>query len=99
MAKVYKGTDVILEYTWVEKGSSYLPSELQAAYLLAQLEASRVINGKRMKIWKAYEKALLKISDGNGFRVLKKPAQREHNAHLFWLLFENNFWSFTFCRS
>jgi dTDP-4-amino-4,6-dideoxygalactose transaminase len=70
------------KYGWVDLGSSFLPSELIAAFLLAQLEAVEHIQGLRMKAWKTYHAALLPLEK---LGVLVMP-DRPHNAHLFYLV-------------
>jgi dTDP-4-amino-4,6-dideoxygalactose transaminase len=73
------------KYTWVDIGSSYLPSELVAAFLCAQLECSRTIQADRMKAWKAYDEALRPFqSRGLGTPFI--PQHCEHNAHLYFIL-------------
>jgi dTDP-4-amino-4,6-dideoxygalactose transaminase len=73
------------KYTWVDIGSSYLPSELIAAFLCAQLEYSRTIQADRMKAWKAYDEALRPFqSRGLGTPFI--PQHCEHNAHLYFIL-------------
>jgi dTDP-4-amino-4,6-dideoxygalactose transaminase len=74
------------KYTWVDVGSSYLPSELVAAFLFAQLQHIDEINGRRMAIWKRYESALRSL-EKNGFVSLPViPCECAHNAHMFYLL-------------
>ena len=83
-SKFFRGQ--IDKYTWVDKGSSYLPSELNAAYLWAQLEVAEEILDDRMKKWKLYW-GILNSSD-----VLKErlglpyiPDYCKHNAHMFYI--------------
>lgn len=71
-------------YTWVDVGSSYLPSDLLAAYLWAQLEAREVIQQRRLQIWQAYARALSTAGGGVGLPTV--PEGCEHPAHLFYLL-------------
>ena len=71
-------------YTWVDVGSSYLPSDLLAAYLWAQLEAREVIQQRRLQIWRAYARDL--SAAGASIGVPTVPAGCEHPAHLFYLL-------------
>lgn len=72
------------KYTWVDVGSSYLPSELVAAFLFAQLQHIDEINTARMSIWKKYEAALSGL-EMTGHMTL--PCRDcEHNAHIFYLL-------------
>ena len=73
-------------YTWVDVGSSYLPSDLLAAYLLAQLEAREDIQRRRMAIWQRYEAALSPWAAQHGVGLPSVPAGREHPAHLFYLM-------------
>ncbi|MFZ5630753.1 MAG: dTDP-4-amino-4,6-dideoxygalactose transaminase [Spirochaetota bacterium] len=70
------------KYGWVDLGSSFLPSELISAFLLAQLEAVEHIQGMRMKAWKAYHAALSPLEE---LGVLVMP-DKPHNAHLFYLV-------------
>lgn len=73
------------KYTWVEKGSSYLPSELNAAYLYAQLKKAEVINNRRLTLWREYY-ALLKPLESAGYLQLPViPKECKHNAHMFYI--------------
>ena len=74
------------KYTWVALGSSYLPSELLAAYLTTQLEEFEVIQRKRHHIWKSYSDGLLEWAQRRGFRYQSHPAGCEHPSHLFALI-------------
>ena len=74
------------KYTWVDIGSSYLPSELQAAFLFAQLEQSERITARRMAIYDAYREVLQPLEDAGRLRLPRVPAHCAHNAHLFHLL-------------
>ena len=74
------------KYTWVDIGSSYLPSELIAAFLWAQLESFETIMDRRMKLWLAYHQGL-EAAEKRGF--FRRPILPEHcrsNAHLYHLL-------------
>jgi dTDP-4-amino-4,6-dideoxygalactose transaminase len=73
------------KYTWVDVGSSYLPSELLAAYLLAQLEARDEIQRRRHAIWSGYASALT-TGPARILRLPIVPAGCEHPAHLFYVL-------------
>lgn len=77
------------KYTWMDVGSSYLASELQAAHLLAQLEASKEITKRRMAAWDMYEKDLTKASllEFYGHGVI--PDFCDHNAHIYFLKLDN----------
>jgi dTDP-4-amino-4,6-dideoxygalactose transaminase len=74
------------KYTWVEVGSSYLPSEITAAFLLAQLNKAEEINQKRLGIWNEYHRGLSDLEDRE---FLSRPGlaeKCEHNAHLYYLI-------------
>lgn len=74
------------KYTWVDVGSSYLPSDLLAAFLLAQLEARKIIQAKRKRIWEYYATSLTDWADGNGVRLPVVPPHCEQPYHMFYLL-------------
>ncbi len=82
-SKFFRGQ--IDKYTWVEAGSSYLPSELNAAYLYAQLEQAEEINEKRLSIWNRYWDGLEKLSDEGKIIRPTIPEGCVHNAHMFYL--------------
>lgn len=82
-SKFFRGQ--IDKYTWVEAGSSYLPSELNAAYLYAQLEVADKINEKRLSIWNRYWDGLEKLSDEGKIVRPTIPVGCVHNAHMFYL--------------
>lgn len=77
------------KYTWVDIGSSMLPSEIQAAYLFAQLESAETINLGRLKRWNAYFDKLTKYQDKGTVRLPIIPNQCQHNAHMFYLKFSD----------
>lgn len=77
------------KYTWVDVGSSYLPSELNAAYLLPQLEEAEKINNARIKIWNIYYKGLKEIADKSFIDLPVIPEECEHNAHMFYIKCRN----------
>ena len=88
-----KGTDrsrffrgEVDKYTWVDLGSSYLPSDLQAAYLYAQLEARESILTKRRRIWNTYESELGEWARSHDVRMPSVPEHCKHPFHLFYLL-------------
>ncbi len=70
------------KYTWVDIGSSLLPSEIQSAYLFAQLEVANKINEKRLSIWKDYYSSLDKLSS---IQLPSVPVDCQHNAHMFYI--------------
>jgi dTDP-4-amino-4,6-dideoxygalactose transaminase len=72
-------------YTWVDVGSSYLPSDLLAAYLFAQLEARDEIQSRRHEIWSGYASALAS-GPTRTLRLPIVPAHCEHPAHIFYVL-------------
>jgi len=73
------------KYTWVDTGSSYLPSELNAAYLLAQLESSKQIWDDRIDSWNFYYNELKSLSKRGLIDLPYIPPHCEHNAHMFYL--------------
>lgn len=77
------------KYTWVEKGSSYLPSELNAAYLYAQLEEAEKINKKRLKLWQKYYDLLKPLEEKGWLTLPVIPEKCEHNAHMFYIKVKN----------
>ena len=88
-----KGTDrsrflrgQIDKYTWRDYGSSYLPSDLNAAYLWAQLEQSDTIQNYRMNIWNTYKKAFSDLEKAGKIRLPVIPDGCIHNAHMFYLI-------------
>lgn len=73
------------KYSWVDVGSSYLPSEINAAYLYAQFESADLINDTRMTIWNRYYNEL-KLLESEGYIELPKiPEHCQHNAHMFYI--------------
>ena len=77
------------KYTWVDIGSSYLPSDMIAAFLYAQLEESEKITAKRMHIWNAYDAGLKKLADCRKIRGPYCPTECEHNAHMYYILLKD----------
>ena len=82
-AKFFRGQ--IDKYTWVDFGSSYLPSDINAAYLWAQLEAADKICEARMRVWDRYFKQLAPLEQEGYLSLPHIPAHCEHNAHMFYL--------------
>ncbi len=74
------------KYTWVDLGSSYLPSDLLAAFLYAQLEAREKIQEKRRRVWNRYYESLAGWAERNGVKVPVIPAECEQVYHMFYLL-------------
>lgn len=80
----------INKYGWVDIGSSFLPSDIIAAYLFAQLENIDLIQEKRKKIWQTYFDALLPISLSSGsFSLPTIPHFASNNAHMFYIICDN----------
>lgn len=77
------------KYTWVDLGSSLLPSEIQAAYLWGQLEEAEGINQRRLQIWRKYLDELTPLAEKHNIEVPTVPFECQHNAHMFYLKLEN----------
>jgi len=75
------------KYTWVDTGSSYLPSDILAAFLYAQLEKLDEIQESRLSTWDTYYNRLKEFEDMGIIRLPVIPDYAEHNAHLFYVLF------------
>lgn len=82
-AKFFRGQ--IDKYTWVDAGSSYLPSELNAAYLYAQLELANEITADRMHTWNMYYDAFEELENKERIERPFIPSDCKHNAHMFYL--------------
>ena len=82
-SKFFRGQ--IDKYTWVDAGSSYLPSELNAAYLYGQLEQADKIFDDRMNTWNEYYKAFKDIAEAGKIELPTIPEGCEHNAHMFYI--------------
>jgi dTDP-4-amino-4,6-dideoxygalactose transaminase len=78
------------KYTWVDKGSSYLPSDLLAAFLYAQLEHMKVITRKRKEIYELYYELLKPLSKAGHIVLPTIPSSCETNYHMFHILLQNN---------
>ncbi|TLS67327.1 dTDP-4-amino-4,6-dideoxygalactose transaminase [Mariprofundus erugo] len=74
------------KYTWVDIGSSYLPGELIAAFLWAQLEHAEAITDRRLAIWQRYHEAFEPLEQAGIIRRPVIPQQCRHNAHMYYLL-------------
>lgn len=88
-----KGTDrsrffrgEIDKYTWVDVGSSYLPADLLAAFLRAQLEHRDQIQSMRRQIWEIYARELASWAEANGVRLPIVPAECEQSYHMFYVI-------------
>lgn len=83
-SKFFRGQ--VDKYTWVDIGSSYLPSELVAAFLLAQLEQADDITRRRLAIWDRYHAWAESLERQGRVRRPIVPPDRTHNAHMYYLL-------------
>ena len=88
-----KGTDrsrflrgEVDKYSWIDRGSSYLPSELTVAVLTTQLEVFDTIQRQRHAIWNTYAQSLLPWAERTGAKLMSPPKETEHPAHVFYLL-------------
>lgn len=86
-SKFFRGE--VDKYTWVDVGSSFLPSDILAAVLLAQLEQSDYIMHQRMTIWNLYHQAFAELEQQGKLRRPIIPAECKHNAHLYYILAED----------
>lgn len=82
-SKFFRGQ--IDKYTWVNCGSSYLPSDINAAYLYAQLECADKINENRLELWNQYYKALQPLQSIGKIKLPTIPDGCVHNAHMFYM--------------
>ncbi|MDQ2681309.1 MAG: dTDP-4-amino-4,6-dideoxygalactose transaminase [Candidatus Eremiobacteraeota bacterium] len=78
------------KYTWVDIGSSYLPSEIIAAFLWAQLESADALLKKRLTIWQAYHERLEGLESRGLLRRPIIPPECGHNAHMYYVLVESS---------
>ena len=82
-SKFFRGQ--IDKYTWVNYGSSYLPSDMNAAYLYAQLEMADEINDARIAIWNRYYDGLKALKEAGKIELPYVPTECVHNAHMFYI--------------
>ena len=75
------------KYGWVDKGSSFLPAEINAAFLWAQLENLDEIQNKRKQLWNRYYDLLKPLVDKGFFSLPDIPGYATNNAHMFYLIF------------
>ena len=78
------------KYTWVDKGSSFLPNELTAAFLWAQLQESSSITKKRLVVWNIYNDSFDELEKNKVISKQKITSDVSHNAHMFYILLRNN---------
>lgn len=86
-SKFYRGQ--IDKYTWVNYGSSYLPSDMNAAYLYAQLEIADEINNARRACWDRYYENLKPLAQAGKIELPYVPEECVHNAHMFYIKAKN----------
>lgn len=85
--RFYRG--IVDKYSWVDLGSSFLPSEISAAYLYAQLEQADEINEDRMSSWKQYFSQLSELRNLGLIQLPYVPEECKHNAHMFYIKLAN----------
>ncbi len=84
-AEFFRGA--VNKYGWVDMGSSFLPAEINAAFLWAQLENLDDIQAKRKSLWETYYKLLTPLADKQFFKLPDIPDYASNNAHMFYLVF------------
>ncbi len=82
-SKYFRGQ--IDKYTWMDQGSSYLPSDMNAAYLYAQLEMAEEINDARLSCWNRYYERLRPLEAAGRLKLPVVPEGCVHNAHMFYI--------------
>lgn len=82
-SQYYRGQ--VDKYRWVDFGSSYLPSDMNAAYLYAQLEVAEAINDARLTVWNRYYENLTPLADKGRIELPVVPEGCVHNAHMFYI--------------
>ena len=82
-SKFFRGQ--VDKYTWVDFGDSYLPSDMNAAYLWGQLEVADDINNDRLATWNAYNEAFKPLADAGRVELPTIPSECVHNAHMYYL--------------
>ena len=82
-ARFFRGQ--VDKYTWVNYGSSYLPSDMNAAYLWAQLQEADRINDNRLAIWNTYSQAFAPLAAAGRIEVPTIPEGCVHNAHMYYI--------------
>ena len=86
-AEFFRG--MVNKYGWVDTGSSFLPSEINAAFLLAQLENLDDIQHKRVQIWNKYQKKLADLEEKGYVLLPQMPDYATNNAHMFYMICRN----------
>lgn len=82
-SKYYRGQ--VDKYTWINYGSSYLPSDMNAAYLYAQLEIAEEINDARLAVWNRYYENLKPLAETGKIELPSVPEGCVHNGHMFYI--------------
>lgn len=82
-SQYYRGQ--VDKYRWVDFGSSYLPSDMNAAYLYAQLEVAEAINDARLAVWNRYYENLTPLAESGRIELPVVPDGCVHNAHMFYI--------------
>ena len=80
---------MVNKYGWVDTGSSFLPSEVNCAFLYAQLESLDVIQNRRKAIWNQYHEGLKVLAERGFFSLPDMPDYATNNAHMFYLVCRN----------
>ena len=86
-AQFFRGQ--VAKYNWVDWGSSWLPSDLNAAYLWGQLQAADEINNNRLDTWNTYYNAFSPFEEAGLIELPVVPKECSHNAHMFFIKFKN----------
>lgn len=86
-AEFFRG--MVNKYGWVDTGSSFLPSEINSAFLWAQLESLDTIQAKRKQLWDTYYKGLKPLAEKGCFTMPEMPDYATNNAHMFYLVCRN----------
>ena len=86
-AEFFRG--MVNKYGWVDTGSSFLPSEINSAFLWAQLESLDEIQAKRKKLWEQYHRGLNDLAEQEFFTMPDMPDYATNNAHMFYLVCRN----------
>ncbi len=86
-SKFFRGE--VDKYSWVDIGSSFLPGDLVAAFLYAQIENASAITAKRLAVWQAYYQGLKPLADQGWLELPVIPVDCQHNAHMFYIKVKN----------
>lgn len=81
--------DQVDKYTWIDVGSSYALSELAAAFLKSQLDAAESLTSRRLEIWEAYHRGFADLERAGRLRRPRIPDNCRHNAHMYYLLMQD----------